>query len=176
MKAGFGQRYTAIVLYLGVALLWATGAGVSKAVLIKNIKDNAAREQRLAAVKRYHESVQNNDLNGALEVLADDVKVQAPEALLRGGWRVGREEFRHLVREIKAQLPFKMEVYRALDVGANQVLALVTLRQSAANGTEEISLLELFNFQDGRICEVRMFTGAEALLKQLGSHSQFEPK
>lgn len=167
MMTGFWQRYTSFFLYLGVAVLWASGAGLSKAMLIKNIKDSSAREQRLAAVTRYHESVQNNDLRQALEVLTEDVKVQAPEPLLRGGLRAGKEEFRHVLSTIQSQLRLKLEVNRYLDVGANQVLALVTLRENEAGQKREIPLLELFDFQDGRIRAVKIFKGDEALTQQL---------
>lgn len=167
MKAGFWQRHGTVFLYLSIALLWAVGVGASKAILIQTIKDSSAREQRLAAVTRYHESVQNNDLRQAFEVVTEDVKVQAPATLTQSGLRVGREELRHLLQEIKMQFGRKLEVNRYLDVGANQVLALVTWHEAEAGKKLGLPLLELFDFQDGHIRAVRMFAGDEALIEQL---------
>jgi ketosteroid isomerase-like protein len=111
------------------------------------------------AVNRFYAQVNAGDVDGALTLLADDVRWERPPDVPISGTEEGIEAVRRMWTAFTGSLErFEIDPDR-LELHGDQVLAPITMRGvGKSEGTSfEFSGAQLFTVTDGRIARVQEF-------------------
>jgi ketosteroid isomerase-like protein len=121
--------------------------------------------QNLEVVKRAISAINARDVDAYLSVCTSDFELINPVAAIEGPNR-GEEGVRSFFDGIdEATRKFELEVERLEPLGADRVLARLTLHLETKGGyLQRQPLTNLYEIEDGRLSRVRVFVDrAEAL-------------
>jgi ketosteroid isomerase-like protein len=127
-------------------------------------------QENVELVKRAVASVNQRDIDGYLACCTEDVQLITPIADVAGVYD-GREGIRRFFADIADTGPdFKITIERLEAVGANRVLALmsVTATGRASGIPTEAATGNVYDLADGKIEVIRIFADRNQALEAAG--------
>lgn len=116
-------------------------------------------EAMRATMRRYLALVEQNDVDGVLELMSDDVSVEDPVGGPPGTHVVGREAVAAFFRQgFRRARPAPELTGPIVSTGANAAAMSFTLRLDLAGSRQAIDVVDVMTFdEDGRIASLRAF-------------------
>jgi ketosteroid isomerase-like protein len=129
-------------------------------------------QENVEAVRRAFDALNRRDVEAYLACCTDDVEMHPATAAVEGAYD-GEEGIRHFFADIEDTAPdFQLEVERIEAIGADRVLgferAILSGRSSGVTWEEGVPLGSVWDFVDGKVRRVQVFTDRRDALKAVG--------
>jgi ketosteroid isomerase-like protein len=132
----------------------------------------AISEENIETARRCVDALNRRDLGGYLACCTDDIELRSAAVAIEGP-NVGADGIRRFFADIQDAAPdFRVDVERIEAVGPDRVLAFE--RGTASGRTSGVALEEgiafgtVYDFADGKINRIRVFTDRQQALEAAG--------